>query len=90
MQVFYSVDNLDKRYWAWCVKLHLKENVIYYYNNIAQIENCIVCKTSTDAIKLYDTLFKGVSMSELVSQLESCGFNGVELYVCLMQNGIIE
>lgn len=90
MQVFYSVDNLDERYWAWCIKLHLKENVIYYYNNITQLENCIVCKTSTDAINLYKTLFKGVAMSELVSKLDDCGFNGSELYVYLMQNGIIE
>lgn len=90
MQVFYSVDNLDERYWAWCAKLHLKKNVIYYYNNITRLENYIVCKTSTDAINLYETLFKGVSMSELVSEFDDCGFNGVELYVYLMQNGIIE
>lgn len=90
MQVFYSVNNLNIRHWAWCAKLHLKENVIYYYNNITQLENCIVCKTSTDAINLYETLYKGVSMSELVSKLDDYGFNGVELYVYLMQNGIIE
>ncbi len=90
MQIFYSVDNLNTRYWAWCLKLHLKENIIHYYNNLTQVENCIVCKTSTDASDLYKTLLKGVSISELVSKLNNCGFNGVELYVHLMQNGIIE
>lgn len=90
MQIFYSVDNLGKRYWAWCTKLFLKENLIYYYNNITQLENCIVCKTSIDAINLYCALFKGILMSELISILDNYGFNGTELYAYLMQNGIIE
>lgn len=90
MQVFYSVNNLNFRYWAWCVKLHMQENVIYYYNNITQLENHMVCNDSTNSAKLYETLFKGASISELISVLNNCGFNGAELYVYLMQNGIIE
>lgn len=90
MQIFYSVDNLNKRYWAWCVKPLLKGNIIYYYNNVTQLENYIACNTSTDAVTLYNMLFKGMSVPELISSLNNYGFNGIKLYIYLMQNGIIE
>lgn len=90
MQVFYSVENLSVRYWAWCVKLHRKENVIHYYNNLTQTENCLICNNKTEATEIYTILHKGVSATKLISIFDRCGFNGFELYVYFMQNGIIE
>lgn len=90
MLTYYTKENIDKIFWAWCSQQQLNHNTIWIYNNITKQEYSIQFKSEINANRFLEMLKQGCLIDDIVEALSIENYNGKELFAFLMQNGLIE
>lgn len=90
MQIFYSMDNINKVYWAWCIKRQYKQDKLLLFNNITRQDYILPLGTLQNVQQIDQVLCNGIEMFDLIRLINSFGIDGEYMYSFLMQNGVLE
>ena len=90
MLVYYTKKNIGQTYLAWCTQQSINDSTLSLFNNVTKKEYCIVFANKANAVSFLELLKNGCMLDKIIKSLESEGYNGIDLYAFLMQNGLIE
>ena len=81
MLTYYTKENIDKIFWAWCSQQQLNHNTIWIHNNITKQEYSIQFKSEINANRFLEMLKQGCLIDE--SSIVQCNL------ILAMKNDLI-